>query len=132
MGWLFVVIPMVVLIVAGTILAIVLGLGKLTEPIDATNDYLSALQDGRYEDAYALLCDERRDTQTEEEFVRAVENEADEQGRVTGFDFKSSEITNGRATTEGTLEIDGVEYDARARLHDEDGDWRVCSVTFDG
>lgn len=123
---------MVLLIVAGGILAIVLGIGKLTEPLDVTNDYLSALQDARYEDAYALLCDERQDAQTEDEFVRIVENEEDEQGRITGFDFTSSEITNGRATTEGTLELDGVEYDARARLHHEDGDWRICSVTFDG
>ncbi|MBM3675690.1 MAG: hypothetical protein FJW88_12260 [Actinobacteria bacterium] len=124
LGWLAIAIPMVVLIVAGGILAVVLGVGKLTEPIDVTNDFLAALRDERWTDAYDLLCERERVPQSPADFARDLE----QYGPVTAYDFKSSEITNSRATTEGTIELDGVENDARVHLRREDGAWKVCNI----
>jgi hypothetical protein len=123
-----VLIPLLVVFVAGVAFLAVEVVGFVAEPIDATNEYLADLQARRYEAAYDRTCTYASVTPTLDQFVaqqRAIDASL---GRLTGYDITGSNFTDGGATTDGTWTRGGRELDVSFRLDQVGDDWKVCAV----
>ena len=119
---------MLLVFVASTVVVIVFAVKLITGPVETTNDYYADLRDGRYSAAYSELCSSLRVRISESAFVDLQREDEQTKGRVTSFDFHSSEVRNDTATTRGTVDRGGSTYDARVGLRKESGDWKVCAV----
>jgi hypothetical protein len=118
---------MLLAIVGLTVTLIVFAVQSVVAPVQATNDYLSAIQDRRYEDAYQLTCRSTRPTYAQ--FLAAVRQQERQEGPITDYNVDNSELNeNSRAITRGTITRGGTTYDLRVDLRKEDGDWHVCSA----
>ncbi|MDG4770110.1 DUF4878 domain-containing protein [Solwaraspora sp. WMMD792] len=99
-----------------------------TEPArDATTAHFDALSAGDYAGAYQRLCQDRRDTLSETEYVRQ-ESAA---GQIAGYDIVGVNVstTNGRTSGAVTVEVTydgGAQRQETVRLVEENGEWRVC------
>lgn len=99
-----------------------------TEPArDATTAHFDALSTGDYPAAYQRLCQDRRDTLSETEYVRQ-ESAA---GQIAGYDIVGVNVSTTNGRTSGTVTVE-VTYDSGAQrqeivtLVQENGEWRVC------
>ncbi len=123
-------------ILAGVILAIVLGIGGCTfvvfraarPSIDAANEWLALVDEGRYGEAYGALCPAVRGQ------VAAAEAEAelaaDFGAGIDAYRLSSYQNTNGNVTVGGTVTIAGEERSISLAMGDDSGEWRVCRYGF--
>lgn len=135
---------MLLVLLASTVVVGVFVGRLVLGPIDATNDYLADLSDGRYSAAYASLCSPARRVQSEREFVAQQRDDEQTRGRITSYNIDSFEFNdndqvtfnddgdfegaNLDAITKGTVVRGGSRYSIRASIRREDGDWKVCST----
>ncbi|MFV2013398.1 MULTISPECIES: DUF4878 domain-containing protein [unclassified Micromonospora] len=94
---------------------------------DATTAHFDALSVGDYAGAYQRLCQDRRDTLSETQYVQQ-ESAA---GQIAGYDIIGVTVSTTNVRTTGTVTVE-VTYDGGAqrqeavRLVEENGEWRVC------
>jgi hypothetical protein len=74
---------------------------------DNTAEYLDALKDQQYEDAYTMICKRDRDHQTKEQFV----TEQTAKPKLVDYDIRGTSISR----------EDGVEYQVRTHLKFQGG-----------
>jgi hypothetical protein len=135
--WLWLLIPLMLVLVASTVVVIVFAVKLFTEPIDATNSFYADLRDARYEAAYAKLCDPAQRAFSEADFVADQERVESDQGRITDFDFDDVQIGDDDdfrsdvidATVEGEIVRGGQRYEVTVGLQRDDGEWKVCAST---
>ena len=133
--WLWILIPVLLVMTASAIVAIVFGVKLFIGPIDATDDYYANLRDGQYAAAYDNLCAAAQRAFTVEDFIAQQESDEDTKGRVEDFDFTDLEFDDESfdsssidATVKGEVRRSQATYDVRVGLRREDGDWRVCAI----
>jgi hypothetical protein len=135
--WLWFLIPLLVVLVAATVVSGIFGVKLFTEPVDATNDFYADLSSGRYEEAYARLCSPAQRAFSESQFVQSQQREERAQGRISSYDFDDIELGDDNgfnddvidATVKGTIVREGRSFDVVVGLRHEDGDWRVCATS---
>ncbi|HEX6312215.1 MAG TPA: hypothetical protein VF152_11390 [Acidimicrobiia bacterium] len=120
----------------GALLAVILALGitgttlfvtKIKPPIDSANEFLAAVDDGRFESAFAQLCSaDRRDTSPAdlEAFLAVF------YGRelVSGYQVNPFDVDiDGDSATVG-FDADSLDDDEKFELplRKESGEWRPC------
>lgn len=90
----------------------------------AVTDYLTALRDGSWADAYNLLCDERQSLTTEAQFARTQSAGP----RVSSFTVGQLDLTNGitvpATITFTNLSVDTVRYELKQDR--KTGAFEVC------
>ena len=116
----------------GIIGVFVYGIFSLTQPVvDASNEFLTLVGQGKIADAYASTTSNYRETQDEESFEFAVK-----QHGLTKFasaSWNNRHIKNNEGTTAGTItSIDGIATPVAMRLFQEDGKWKVASIQVNG
>ncbi|MFV0260700.1 MAG: protein kinase domain-containing protein [Acidimicrobiales bacterium] len=123
---------LIVLILVSVMALVVGGCGiwlvnLVQAPLHATNDFYAALDDGRFADAYDLLCPETRpaDAGTFELIV------ADGAASITDYNFLSSDTdSTGPADTAvvtGSVYLNGFATTTEVQLTEYDDGWKVCS-----
>ncbi len=135
--WLWILIPVLLVLVASTVVVGVFATRLAIEPVDASNEYLAKLKAGRFDAAYASLCAPARLGETD---VAALERRrADDLGRITSYDITGIEFPNSNDAndvidiiTTGTVVRGGFTYDIRVYLSRENDEWRVCSTSERG
>ncbi|MEV4707015.1 hypothetical protein [Actinoplanes sp. NPDC049316] len=121
----------VLVLVLGGGLAAVIGLTTvatraLNEQADVVvSDYLDAVRDKRYTEAYDMLCQQTKDTETEAEFTSQVSAEKP----IATFDVGDVELTQMSAPVDVTY-TDGSSAELRAYLaqNRRTGGFEVCRV----
>ncbi|WFE19543.1 DUF4878 domain-containing protein [Solwaraspora sp. WMMD937] len=94
---------------------------------DATTVHFDALISGDYVTAYQRLCQDRRDTLSEAEYVER-ETAAEQ---IAGYDIVGVNVSTANGRTSGVVTVE-VTYDGGGQrqeivtLVQEDGGWRVC------
>jgi hypothetical protein len=126
--WLWILIPVLLVFVASTIVVIVFAAKLVLGPVQTTNDYYADLHRHDYVAAYGELCSTIQRDISRDRFIALQRSDTSSKGPVESYNFSSSHIENGTATTTGTVVRAGSEYNATIGLRKEDGDWRVCSV----
>jgi len=143
--WLWILIPTLLVLVASTVVVGVYVGELVLGPVDSTNDFLADVRAERYEEAYASLCAPARRVITEADFIAQQQESEQTRGPIVSYDINDFEINDDSdafdfdvdddfadatidATTSGTVVRGSSEYDLRATLRREAGDWRVCSV----
>jgi hypothetical protein len=122
--WLWILIPVLLVFVTSVVLIAVFAVRAIVGPIEATDDYFTALHDENYSEAYDLRCAAFKAQITEEDFTRREQVN----GPVGDFDFNGFDRTNDSATTEGDVTRSGVNYRVTIRLEKEGDDWKVCEI----
>lgn len=127
--WLWILIPVLLVFIGATAVAITFGVKILVGPVDATNEYYAGLHDQNYSAAYEHLCAPLQDRYTESQFVDLQHGDEQSYGQVTSYSFDNSDIRNSRAYTTGTVSRSS----SRTRRYEvtlvkEDGDWKVCGI----
>lgn len=93
-------------------------------PLDAANDFVSLIDDGEYEAAYASLCAETRASVTLAEFIEDLTVD----GQITSYTLTpSAAATGGASRISGTIRINDEPRNVAFRLSEENEIWRVCS-----
>jgi hypothetical protein len=113
---------------ASTIVVIVFAVKLITGPVETTNTYYSDLKHQQYADAYTELCGSLRAQISQAGFIQLQQGDERTKGRVTSYDFSSSDIRDHSAIVDGTVQRGGSRYDARLALRKENGDWKICGV----
>lgn len=126
--WLWILIPVLLVFVASTVVVIVFVVKLALGPVQTTNDYYADLHHRDYSAAYGKLCFAIQRDIPESRYIALQRSDARSKGAVEDYDFSSSHIENGNATTTGTVVRAGQEYNATIGLRKEDGDWKVCSI----
>jgi hypothetical protein len=122
--WLWILIPILAVFAVSVILIIVFAVRAIVGPIEATDDYFSALRDQHYAEAYDRRCTSFQAQISEQDFaLREQQN-----GPVRDFDINSFDRSDDTATTEGDVTRAGLRYHVRVRLEKEGGDWKVCDI----
>lgn len=116
------------MVVAGIVVGLVLLgfwiVGSARGPIDATNEFVAALDEGRLDEAYASLCDGTQADVTPEDFASQMEGAP----AITGYTFFSSALRDGGETVvSGTVEVDGSPRAVDFGLRRENDEWTVCT-----
>ena len=76
-------------------------------PIDAVNDYLADVRDGRYADAYDKLCPSLRSRGTVEEYEAVMLDRESTEGRITSFSATGVDVeTQAGSGTTRTVTVD--------------------------
>jgi hypothetical protein len=122
----------VAVLFAGVVAVFVGGIFALTRPVvDASEQFLTLLGEGRIGDAYASTADDLRARQDESSFATAV-------ARLGLTDFSSAawhsrQIENQDGTAEGTVVTkSGEAKPVTVRLVREAGRWSVVGVRYGG
>ncbi|MFV0523644.1 MAG: serine/threonine-protein kinase [Acidimicrobiales bacterium] len=106
----------------------VLVFNSVQAPVHTTNDFYAALDDGRYQDAYDLMCPETRPADLSS-FQLQVSSGA---ASITNYSFFTSTTAGtvpDTAVIEGTVELDGLSYPSTVNLTEHSDGWKVCSYT---
>ena len=129
--WMTIGLPLGVLLVLGgcgtaVVLAVNALTGSLGPAMDVGSRYASALVDGRWEDAHALLCDDARARVTSEQLSAQY-------GRppLTGYSIEGADVhsSGGRSTAEVTVRLvteDGLDQLTVLPLVKDGDEWRPC------
>ncbi|MBL7256180.1 hypothetical protein [Paractinoplanes lichenicola] len=121
----------VLVLVCGGGLAALIGLGtSITGALDeqahaAVDDYLTALRDQRFDQAYGLLCEDAQQRETSSEFRTRVEGEQ----RITAW--RLGDFNTVRMIVPVTATLDGGQVDELEAELDQNtstGQFEVCSV----
>jgi hypothetical protein len=126
--WLWILIPVLLVFVASTVVVIVFVVKLALGPVQTTNDYYADLHHRDYAAAYGKLCFAIQRDVPEGRYIALQASDARSKGAVDDYDFSSSHIENGNATTTGTVTRAGQQYNATIGLRKENGDWKVCSI----
>lgn len=126
--WLWILIPTLLVFAVSTVVVIVFVAKLVLGPVETTNDYYADLHDRDYVAAYGKLCFAIQRDVSQDRYVQLQESDTRSKGAVEDYDFSSSHIENGTATTTGTVVRSGSEYNATIGLRKEDGDWKICSI----
>ena len=123
---------LVIALCAGLGTMFVAGIFGLTQPVvDASNEFLALLGQGKIGEAYASTADGFRAQQDESSFTAAVK-----QLGLTEYasaSWQSREINNNEGSVEGTVTTKGGGTKPIAiRLVKENGKWKVVSVRYGG
>ncbi|MEM9564031.1 MAG: hypothetical protein AAGA93_15535 [Actinomycetota bacterium] len=118
------------------ILLVVLGVGGCTfavfqaarPSVDAANEWLALVDEGRYGDAHQALCPAVRDQVTPAD--AEAELAADFGAGVDAYRISSYQNTNGNVTVGGTVTVGGEERPISLAMDDGSGEWRVCRYGF--
>lgn len=126
--WLWVLLGALALLAALAGVLIVLLIRAVVGPVDATNDFLADVKAQRYQTAYDGLCKDAKQSATSTRFAANQRRLNGTEGPIRSYDITSSNVTNGRAVTRGTLERTKKTFRLQVTLRKEDGDWKVCSA----
>lgn len=92
---------------------------------DTANEFMLALRDAQYEDAFALMSDS---------YQQEVGHPENLVGRLGGspqdWQFNSFDSTNNFGTINGTVQVDGVSRGIILNLIYDGSAWRVVSVFY--
>jgi hypothetical protein len=127
-----VLIPLLVVFTGGLVFFGVGLFRVVTEPIDATNQYLSDVRAGRYAAAYAHTCTYANDVPNLQEFIAQQQTLDRRYGKLTEYDITGFHSTGSGITTDGTWVRGGRERDVAFRLRNERDGWKVCSTDPNG
>jgi hypothetical protein len=122
--WLWILIPVLLVFATSVILIVVFAVRAIVGPIEATDNYFSALRDNRYSDAYDLRCAAFQAQISEGQFAQREQAN----GPVRSFDINGFDRHNNSATTNGEVTRAGIRYQVTVGLEKEDGDWKVCTI----
>jgi hypothetical protein len=113
-------------IVVLTVTGIVLFVQKIKPPIDATNDFLAALDTREFDDAYSQMCDRARRELTPDDLQSLYFGPENIAGyEVNPFDV---DIDGSRATVGFDTDVLDDDQKFELRLRKENGDWRPCET----
>jgi MFS superfamily sulfate permease-like transporter len=126
----------VVLGVIGAVLVAVVGVSvfnTVTAPVDSTNEYLQALQDERFDDAWSSTCVAFQESNPKEEFRAQIAGALQERGGIDKINASGSEIetANGESVARVTYTLtfgNGQTIDNEAELVKEGGEWKFCGA----
>jgi len=130
--WLWILIPVLVVLVASTAVVGVYGVRLALEPIDETNEFLADISAGRYDEAYEDMCAAARFAGDNP--LGRQEQLDNEVGPITSWDINGIEFSDDDVSdvidviTTGTVVRNGTLYDIRVGLSREDDEWRVCTA----
>lgn len=118
--WLFILVLPLVLIIGCTVLVLSFEPG----PVDAANDFMAALDEGRLEDAHQQLCPETRRATSLDQF--AADFSAADQ--ITDYRLLSmSALMTSPATVSGTVVVGSEAQSVRFEVAEIGGQWMVCA-----
>ena len=119
------------LIIAGCMAAFVVFMGNLLGPAkDAASSYVQALQDQRYDAAFAMRCSQGAGDH--DEFVARWTNLSSTGHGVTGFKVVGTSVENTNGTTSGRVALqvryaDGTTVRENMTLTKTGETWQPCS-----
>lgn len=113
-------IPVLICIVSSIVFIAVVA-QKAKPPIDATNKFYSALQNG--DDTSDLVCSYGDAESTAQDYE-------DESGSIESFDFDSYDTigSTGTDTVSGTVTRDGIDYRTRVSVKKYTDGYAVCDI----
>jgi hypothetical protein len=126
------VLSLVAIVVLAGVTATIFGF-KLKPPLDAANDYMSALAHHDYDDAFAQLCPANRVDASPSSLARTLQNDRLfrnlEDWDITPFDVNRD---GSRASVEVDLRPDDSDEPdiLTIELEKVDGTWRPCGDTY--
>jgi hypothetical protein len=105
----------------------VTGTQALNEQARAVvSDYINALKDDKFDEAYALLCDARQRTESEEEFTERVSQEPD----IASYTLHDLQLTRDLSLPADVRYANGSQDSVRFLLAQDrrSGELEVCGV----
>ncbi len=126
--WVWILIPVLLVLAVSTVVVIVFAVRLIAEPIDTTNDYYADLKDGDYNDAYDQLCSSLQARYSPQDFIAIQRSDEGTKGRVSSYDFHEFHLEDDISTVTGDVDRGATRYDVRVQLHKEDGDWKICAI----
>ncbi|MEW6554836.1 MAG: zinc ribbon domain-containing protein [Actinomycetota bacterium] len=126
-----IIVGLIVILVIGTGIALlaVFVFTTVKAPVDVTNRYIEAINDGDAEEAWDLLHPDSpfRETFTLSTFESQV---VDGNVRLTTWDANEVEVKDSRATVGVDMEnVDGEEFRVDFELRKDGGDWKIYDYT---
>ena len=126
----------VVLGIIGAVIVAVVGVNvfnAVTAPVDSTNEYLQALQDERYDEAWSSTCAQFQEANPQDQFREQISATLQERGGIDKIDATGSEIetVNGEETATVTYSLtfgNGQTIENEASLVKEAGEWKFCGA----
>jgi uncharacterized protein YxeA len=123
--WVAVILVLLAVIAIAVVGAVVWFVSALRPPVDAMNDYLSAVSRGDYAAAYNMLCTDKRDTTSYEQFRVVTANFAT---GLTEYNVWSFDPFGSRRTVQYNFTRANTKSRThRATIVREHGAWKVCS-----
>lgn len=126
--WLWILLGALALLVALAGVLIFVLVRAVVGPVNATNDFLADVKAQHFDAAYGALCKDVKQSTTAAQFATQQRGINRTAGPIRSYDINSSNVTNGRAVTKGTLERARKTFQLQVTLRKEDGDWKVCSA----
>ena len=121
-------IGVLIVLVAGIVVAVVLAVDVFSKPVDATNEYYANVRAaGRYRAAYNDLCEPSRTTLSFGGFVRQERSRNRLDGPLRSYDFYVGTVNGDDGRAIGT-EHRNVDRDVEVHLDKEADTWKVCSI----
>jgi len=98
----------------------------LTQGVAATADsFMQAIQEDRFEDAYALMTLELQDEVDMDNFVESFDPM-----EIESWSFSSRNVENNLGSVSGTASIDGSAYVVNLGFVNADGEWLINAYNF--
>ncbi|MDY6794083.1 MAG: DUF4878 domain-containing protein [Actinomycetota bacterium] len=119
---------LVVLLIIGAAVAVVaiFVVKTVKAPIDVTNNYIEAINEGNASEVWSLLDSDSplRQQYTQSSFEQEVVNPS--VGELRTWNANEVNVTNNKARVEVDMEFtDGTEFTVSFDLRKDNGDWRV-------
>ena len=135
-AFLITLVVVVVLGVIGAVLIAVVGVNvfnAVTAPVDSTNEYLQALQDERFDEAWSSTCEEFQSANPQEQFREEISATLQERGGIDKINASGSEVetVNGEETAKVSYTLtfgNGQTIENEADLVKEGGEWKFCGA----
>lgn len=125
--WLWVLIGVLLVLVAGVVVAVVLAVDLFSKPVDATNEYYANIRAGRYRAAYSQVCTPTQASLGFPGFLREQRNRNRLDGRLRSYQFFIGTVNgdDGRAIGQEHRNFD---RDVEVHLDKEGDTWKVCRI----
>lgn len=127
-----IVVGVVVLLAVLAGLAIWLFVGAVTGPADTTNAFLKATKEKNVSAMDAQACSAWVKGGRSQDILDQLDAVEPDRGTLQSYNINESSIVNSQATTHGTMTYSqGETFPIAAELTQENGDWKLCSITED-
>lgn len=113
-----------------TVAAVLLLVSSASGPADATNAFLKALKDGDSTALKAVSCQDLVASGELDSLETTLEGLESTRGTIQSYNITSSSFENNTGSASGTVTFSkGQTVDVDARVVQEGGAWKVCSIT---
>jgi hypothetical protein len=124
LGWVWALLGIVLLLGVVAITVVVTFVHAVQPPVDAMNDFLTAVEQHHYDTAYSMLCRDEQASTPRDQFAVAIRPFVN---RALDYNVYSFDPFGPARTVRYTVtDIHGHDTTYQATVVHENGAWRVC------